>query len=125
VIERLLIVMTFLVLAWVLFSSPDSDEPADPACGNSATAWSMTKSIVRQHLGRPLSVSFPDPSAWGGLEDISLNYLGDCRHRIAAFVDAFYRHDDPTRRSFVVELSYHGQLGWRLDKLYIHDPRRS
>jgi hypothetical protein len=79
-------------------------------------------------LGHPLSVSFPDPSAWSGLEDIRLSYLGDCRHRIAAFVDAFYRLDDPTRRSFVVELSYHGQLGqlgWRLDKLYIHDPRRS
>ena len=105
VIERLLFVMTFLVLAWVLFGSTETDEPADPACANSSTAWTMTKAIVRQHLGRPLAVKFPDPSARGGLEDIRLSYLGDCRHRITAFVEAFYRSDHPTRRTFVIELS--------------------
>ena len=117
--------MTFLALAWVLFTGTDSDEPADPACADSNTAWTMSKVIVREHLGRTLAVEFPDPSAWGGLETINLRYLGDCRHRISAFADAFYQSNDQTRRHFIIELSYHGQLGWRLDRLYIKDPRRS
>lgn len=124
-IERLLYVMTFLAIGWVLFSPSGPDEPADPACANSGVAWAMTKAMVREQLGRPLAVSFPDPSALDGVEDIKLAYLGGCRHRIAAFVDTYYRPDDRTRRAFVVELSYHGQLGWRLDRLEIDDPRRS
>ena len=84
-VERLLYVMVFLALGFVLFSSTDSEKPADPACANSSTAWSMTKSVVRQHLGYPLSVRFPDPFASSGVEAIKFRYLGDCRHRIVAF----------------------------------------
>ncbi len=122
-IERFLIIMTVLVLGWVLFDRPDPPElsvPVDEACANRSTAWSMAKVIIRQNLGRPLSARFPDRSASDAF--IRFRDLGNCRHRITAFVDVFYRYSDPARRYFVIELSYHGQTGWRVDQLFINDP---
>ncbi len=124
-IERFLIVMMIIVLGWVFFDRakpPERPLPVDKACADRSTAWSMTKVIVRQNLGRPLWARFPDRSASDGLEGVRFRYLGNCPHRITAFVDAFYRYDDPTRRYFVIELSYHGQTGWRVDQLFINDP---
>ncbi len=123
-IERFLIIMTILVLGWVFFDGskpPERSVPVDEACANRSTAWSMTKVIVRQNLGRPLSARFPDRSASNIPGGIKFRYLGNCRHRITAFVDVFYRYNDPARRYFVIELSYHGQTGWRVDRLFINE----
>lgn len=123
-IERFLYVMIILVLAWVLFGSPDIEETPDPNCASNI-AWSMSKSIVRQHLGYPLSVRFPDPFGPKSVDGVYFTYLGDCRHQIIAFADAFYQANVPTRREFIIEVSYHGQLGWRLDEIFVFDPRGS
>ncbi len=120
-IERFLIVMTIIVIGWVLFDRTDLPERSvtdDKACADRSTAWSMTRVIVRQHIGRPLLARFPDRLASSGLDGMSFHHLGDCRHRISAFVDAYYRHGDLRRRYFVIELSYHGRSGWRLDQLH-------
>jgi hypothetical protein len=124
VIERFLIVMTVLVLGWVLFDRPDPPErsvPVDVACADRSTAWSMARVIVRQNLGRPLSARFPDRWTSDLAEGVKFRYLGNCRHRITAFVDVFYRYNEPTRRYFVIELSYHGQTGWRVDRLFVNE----
>ncbi len=124
-IERFLIVMMIIVLGWVFFDRakpPERPVSVDKACADRSTAWSMTRVIVRQNLGRPLSVRFPDRSASSFPEGIKFRYLGNCRHRITAFVDVLYRSSDPARRYFVIELSYHGQTGWRVDQLFINDP---
>ena len=121
------VVMTILVAGWVLFDLKSSSErflTAGEACTNRSTALSMTKVMMREHLGRPLSARFPNREASSGLAGVSFQYLGDCRHRISAFVDAYYRHNDRTRRYFVVELSNHGEGGWRLDQLDFTEPPR-
>ncbi len=125
--ERFLIVMTIIVIGWVFFDRakpPERPVSVDKACADLSTAWSMTRVIVRQNLGRHLSARFLDRSALDGHEGVRFRYLGNCRHKITAFVDAFYQYNDPTRRYFVIELSYHGQTGWRVDQLFINGPRK-
>ena len=127
-IERFLLVMAIIVIGWTFFDRPNPPKLSvadERGCASRSTAWSMAKVIVRQNLGRPLSAKFPDRSASSGMNTVKFSYLGNCRHRITAFVDAFYRYNEPTRRYFFIELSYHGQTGWRLDKLYINDTRSS
>lgn len=65
---------------------------------------------------------FPNRQAAGDLDGMSFDYLGDCRYRVAAFVDAYYRYRGLKRRYFVIELSYHIGSGWRMDQLAFTDP---
>lgn len=118
---RLLVVMIILSLAVVV---PVWDDlPGKPAtekrlgCIGLNKAWTMAKVIVRQHLGGPLVVGFPNRAMLDGLDGISFRHLGDCRYKISAFVDAYYRHSGLKRRFFVIELSYRGPNGWRMDQL--------
>jgi hypothetical protein len=82
----------------------------------------MARSLVRANLGSATATEFPNRVASSGLEGLSFQYLGDCRHRISAFVDTYERSAGSARRHFAVELSYHGRSGWRLDRLEFTGP---
>ena len=126
--ERLLVSLTMVVLVTVLADwDTVLDPPARPdsTCAGRNTAWTMAKVIVRQNLGGPLVTGFPNRQAGSDLDDMRFDYLGDCRYRISAFVDAYYRFKGLERRYFVVELSYHGRSGWQMDELAFVDPPRS
>jgi hypothetical protein len=126
--ERLLGVLTIVVLVVVLsdwnhlFARPTTESAA---CIGRNTAWTMAKVIVRQNLGGPLVTGFPNREAASDLDGMSFDYLGDCRYKISAFVDAYYRYSGLKRRYFVVELSYHGRSGWRMDQLDFTEPPRT
>jgi len=122
--ERLLVSLTMVVLVTVLTDwGTVFDRPAsqDSLCAGRNAAWTMAKVVVRQNLGGPLVAGFPNREAAGDLDGMSFDYLGDCRYRISAFVDAYYRYDGLKRRYFVVELSYHPDGGWRMDQLAFTD----
>ena len=129
--QRLLAILLIVVLGAVLL---EWDAPIEElavihrssdqkVCAKRSAAWAMARGLVRQHLGAPLSAGFPNRSATSGLDGMSIGDLGDCRYKISAFVDAFYRDLGHTRRYFVAELSYLGRSGWRLDQLdFIENP---
>jgi hypothetical protein len=122
--DRLMMGLTVLVVVAVLADWNDIlDRPTsdDSVCVGRNTTWTMAKVIVRQNLGGPLVAGFPNREAAKGLDGMSFDYLGDCRYRISAFVDAYYRYRGLKRRYFVVELSYHGGSGWRMDQLAFTD----
>jgi len=104
------------VIAWDGLSGK-SEAEREPRCRGLNNAWTMAKTIVRQHLGDPLIVSFPDRNKLYGVSGTSLRHLGDCRYKIAAFVDAYYPQGNLERRYFVIELSYRGGNGWLMDQL--------
>lgn len=127
--ERLFKIALVLIVA-AAFMRWDSQEEkpsvSTEICQSKSRAWVMAKVMVRQNLSRPVSVEFPNRASINGLEGMSFQYLGDCRHRISAFVDARYRYSNgPIRRYFTVDISYHGRSGWRLDQLDFKLPQNS
>ena len=119
--ERLLGLVMILslfvaVVGWDGLIGRSGDE-SELRCRGLNNAWTMAKTIVRQHLGDPLILSFPNRATLDGLPGKSLQHLGNCRYKIAAFVDAYYDHGNLKRRYFVIELSFHGRNGWRMDQL--------
>lgn len=116
--------LTVLVVVAVLADWNDIlDRPTsdDSVCVGRNTAWTMAKVIVRQNLGGPLVAGFPNRQAASDIDGMGFDYLGDCRYRISAFVDAYYRYRGLKRRYFVVELSYDDDSGWRMDRLAFTD----
>ena len=111
-------------LVWDWSDVMDGSPSGDTACADRSTAWAMARSMVRANLGSATASNFPNRGASSGLEGLSFQYLGDCRHRISAFVDTYERSAGSARRYFAVELSYHGRSGWRLDRLdFIAPPK--
>ena len=127
--ERLFKISLVLIVAAAFMRWDSPDEPPavnQEMCESKSRAWVMAKVMVRQNLSRPEWVEFPNRASSSGLDGMSFQYLGDCRHRITAFVDARYRYSTSlVRRYFTVDLSYHGRSGWRLDQLDFRQPQNS
>lgn len=116
--------LVVVLLDWDTFvESPKAAD--DGGCTGRNSAWTMAKVVVRQNLGGPLVAGFPNRQAAAELRGMGFDYLGDCRYKISGFVDAYYRYTGLERRYFVVELSYHGRSGWRMEQLDFTAPPSS
>ncbi len=106
-------VMLGLFILIGMISDGDSQEEREAKkCENSTMAYVYSQDFVRDRLRAPSTADFP-------LLEFSAVHLGDCRHRIAAYVDAQNAFGGTIRSPYTAVVSYDGNGTWHLESLYL------
>ena len=110
-IASLVTFMIFLLLATGSSDSRTPEERAADRCEDEIMAFVMSESFVEGRLRAPSTADFPSFSS----EGVRVTYLGDCKHRVSAYVDAQNAFGGIVRTRYVAEVQ--NELGtdtWRL-----------
>lgn len=97
-------------------SSSPNDRPsrADRHCKDTTRAFVMSQAFVEQSLRSPSTADFPTAVA----PDVSVQHVGDCRHRVDAYVDAENGFGATIRQKYSALLTYSMDNDeWTLEEL--------
>lgn len=90
-------------------------------CTDSSMAYVMSQKFVKQRLKAPTTAKFP----WSNDSAVKKQYIGDCKHRIVAYVDSQNSFGAMIRTTYYAELQYikdsKGIGSWRLLDLQIEN----
>ena len=91
-------------------------EEDEKRCTSGSTAYVMSQQYVRQRLKSPTTATFP-----GGSRDYQTQYMGDCIHRVVAYVDSQNSFGAMIRTQYYAEMQYirNSRNKWRLLDLKI------
>lgn len=93
-----------------------AQEEDEKRCTSGSTAYVMSQQYVRQRLKSPTTATFP-----GGSRDYQTQYMGDCIHRVVAYVDSQNSFGAMIRTPYYAEMQYirNSRNKWRLLDLKI------
>lgn len=101
----------FLLLAVGSSDDRTPEEKAAANCEDTTMAFVMSQEFLKERLKSPASAEFPYTSSQG----VKIDYLGDCRHRVLAYVDAQNTFGAMLRMKYSAELQYQKDSDlWRL-----------
>ena len=91
----------------------------DERCSNRAMAFVSSQEYVRARLKAPSTAKFPGSSD----SNIKVQYIGDCKHQVYAFVDSQNGFGAMIRTQYYAEMQYISNSGnkWRLLDLKIQN----
>ena len=69
-------------------------------CENQVMAYSMSQRFVEKQLKSPSTADFPPMNT----SDVTVNYQGDCRHKVWAYVDSQNSFGATIRTKYYMEL---------------------
>lgn len=82
-------------------------------CQDSSMAYVMSQKFIRQRLKTPTTAKFP----WSSDPAVKIQYAGDCKHKIQAYVDSQNGFGAMIRTTYYIELQYikgsQGLGSWR------------
>ncbi|KAI9129282.1 hypothetical protein [Acaryochloris sp. CCMEE 5410] len=88
----------------------------EEACADTTTAFVMSQSFVKKHLKSPGTAEFPYTSS----KDVNIEYQGNCRHKVWAYVDAQNSFGATIRNRYYVEVKNKiGTDTWELKDIEI------
>lgn len=71
-------------------------------CQDSSMAYVMSQKFIKQRLKAPTTAKFP----WSGDPAVKIQYVGDCKHKIQAYVDSQNGFGAMIRTTYYIELQY-------------------
>ncbi len=100
----------FSIFIFFAFGSSDDRTPEEK-CADGTTAFVMSQSFVEKRLRSPSTADFPYTSS----EGVRMQYMGECTHKIWAYVDAQNAFGATIRTNYYTELqNKKGTDEWRL-----------
>lgn len=93
-------------------------EEEEKRCMSGSTAFVMSQQYVRARLKAPSTAKFPS-----GSRDYQTQYMGDCKHRVVAYVDSQNSFGAMIRTPYYAEMQYIRNSGnqWRLLDLKVQN----
>lgn len=107
------IAVAFFAILWIMGSgsSPNPEREAQRRCESPDAAYQMAQRFVKKRLKAPSTADFPSLLS----DDVTVGYLGDCTHEVAAHVDAQNGFGAQVRRAFYAKIqNEQGTANWRL-----------
>jgi len=80
----ILALIIFMIFAGGSSDDRTPEQKAEADCSDTTLAFVMSQTFVKRKLKAPSTADFSYASSDG----VSITYLGDCKHRINAYVDA-------------------------------------
>ena len=74
----------FLLLAFGSSDNRTPEQRAEDRCKDTTMAYVMSQQFVERSLKSPSTAEFPYSSS----EGVRITYQGECKHKVAAYVDA-------------------------------------
>lgn len=98
------LIVAIMVLSGVFLLLLMTRSANETGCGNSLTAFVMSKTFVERRLLAPATASFPWSPSSNGVKVVD---FGDCRFRVKAYVDARNGGGAKIRTGYTMSLRYH------------------
>lgn len=112
-IASLLAFIIFIILAL-----GSEEKTPEEKCADTTMAFVMSQDFVKRRLKSPSSAEFPYATS----EGVNVIYLGDCKHKVYAYVDAVNSFGAKLRSKYYVELQNEkGTDEWKLLDLKLEE----
>ena len=98
-------------VAFYVYSAEKRDKREEARCGDTTTAYVMTKGVIRERLHDDANPYFPERP------EISVKHLGECRHQVTGHFSAHSPDGRLTQRNYVAIMRYAGNNYWRLESI--------
>lgn len=108
---RRVVGIVYVVAATLLAACDSEEEREAKECEDSVYAYIMSQTFVERQLVAPSTAEFPYASK------ISNRHLGNCRHRVVAYVDAQNSFGAMLRKPYTAVVRYDGNGTWLLESL--------
>ncbi len=100
-----------IAAATLLAACDSAEEREAQKCESWIGAYVASQGFVKQRLISPSKAEFQNAAR------ISARYLGDCRHRVDAYVDGQNAFGGTLRKPYTAVVRYDGNGTWRLESL--------
>jgi len=115
-IKQAISLVTFAI--FIVLAVGSKEQTPEEKCADTTAAFVMSQEFVKKRLKAPATAEFPYTSS----EGVSVIYLGDCKHKILAYVDAQNSFGAKIRTRYSAEVQNEkGTDTWRLLDLQMYE----